>query len=147
MKLVEDSQIIEIVQSVFSTTLAMPCTVGVPRESGRTIDVTVGIAGAWDGDVTVRLPQALARTTAATMFMIDGAEASDEDLLDAVGEITNQVAGSVKAILPAPSDLALPTSAKAVPASGALETHWFDVGDEAFSVVFSPAHVDQSGAA
>ena len=68
----------------------------------------VSIHGAWDGLVTLYCNDHLARRFAATMFRIGEQEVSEDDVRDALDEIANIVAGNIKALLPAPSQLSLP---------------------------------------
>jgi chemotaxis protein CheX len=44
------------------------------------------------------------------MFQGDG-DPADDEVCDAFGELTNMVAGNIKALLPAPSSISLPTVA------------------------------------
>ena len=138
--LIEDSYVIELVQGVFSATLGMSCE-PCDRAAGEScVQSTVGITGAWNGDVTVRLGQSLAKEAAARMFMVELASLAEADVLDAVGELSNQVAGSVKAILPAPSDLELPRvggGEEPEQAQGESTTFWFRTEGECFSVIFN----------
>ena len=139
--LIEDSYVVELVQGVFSATLGMNCA-PCDRGGGEgCVQSTVGITGAWNGDVTVRLGRSLAKEAAARMFMVEAAALVEADVLDAVGELSNQVAGSVKAILPAPSDLKLPrmgSEDERVRDDGESATFWFSAEGECFSVIFNP---------
>jgi len=69
----------------------------------------IQIGGAWNGLVKVSISEALARRAAATMFDSPAESLSDADVTDALGEITNMTGGSVKALLPGPSQLSLPS--------------------------------------
>jgi chemotaxis protein CheX len=69
----------------------------------------VHISGAWEGEVTVQCPTALARQLAAQMFAMAPEDLSQEEIRDALGEITNVCGGNLKAILPGPSQLSLPS--------------------------------------
>src|SRR5688572_19054877 len=105
--------ITEIVQSVCSSVLGIEvveATAGGP--GGDVLVGTVRIAGAWQGEVVLRSTTAFARRAAAIIF--DAPEGgSDEENRDALGELTNMVAGNLKALLPAPSKLSLPAVAGA----------------------------------
>jgi chemotaxis protein CheX len=70
----------------------------------------VSIDGAWNGAIMVRCPIALATTLTTAMFQADNAPGFD-DVRDALGELTNMVAGNVKALLPSPCNLSLPAVA------------------------------------
>jgi chemotaxis protein CheX len=103
--------IAEIVRSVCSSVLgieAVEAAAGAP--GGDVLVGTVRIAGAWQGAVELRSTTAFARRAAAIIFDApDGG--SDEENRDALGELTNMVAGNLKALLPAPSQLSLPAVA------------------------------------
>jgi CheY-specific phosphatase CheX len=58
----------------------------------------------------VRCPLTLAYVLTTAMFQGDE-EATLVEVRDALGELTNMVAGNVKALLPGPSTLSLPTVA------------------------------------
>jgi chemotaxis protein CheX len=71
----------------------------------------VQLVGVWQGAVRVDCSPALART-ATTVFQ--GRKAEDlsvEEIRDTVGELANIVAGSVKALLPQPIHVSLPSVA------------------------------------
>jgi CheY-specific phosphatase CheX len=70
----------------------------------------VSIDGAWNGAVMVRCPITLATTLTASMFQAASPPTFD-DVRDALGELTNMVAGNVKALLPSPCNLSLPAVA------------------------------------
>lgn len=69
----------------------------------------VDIEGGFDGMVVVRCSQATARQLAAVMFDTDPELLPDTDVVDALGEVANQVGGVVKTMVPGPSALSLPT--------------------------------------
>ncbi len=64
------------------------------------------VTGAWRGMVTVELPERAAHAVATRMLEV--AEASREEMADAVGELVNMVGGNVKSLMPEPSQLSLP---------------------------------------
>lgn len=79
----------------------------------------VEVSGGWAGDVVVGLSRAAAEALARAMFTPD--QVVEADCLDAVGEFTNIVGGSVKSIVPGPSALSLPEVAVAgVPVGAAV---------------------------
>jgi chemotaxis protein CheX len=63
----------------------------------------VGLTGNWSGTGTFCCTPAVARLVAVRMLMLDEAEADsqtiDDDVLDAVAELTNMVVGNIKNIL------------------------------------------------
>jgi len=72
-----------------------------------TVTSIVHIEGAWQGAVILRCPQLLGATLTSEMLGGDSAPTFD-DIRDALGELTNMVAGNLKAMLPAPSSISLP---------------------------------------
>jgi chemotaxis protein CheX len=105
-------EIEEIVKMIWSTLVDMPILPGgeVVRNDDSTVTGIVNIDGAWHGAVFVRCPLALAARVTSSMFQGDDRPSLD-DVCDALGELTNMVAGNVKALLPQPSVLSLPTVA------------------------------------
>jgi chemotaxis protein CheX len=70
----------------------------------------IQIDGAWNGAVMLQLPRRLAEQLSSELFQQEG-PTSSEDLHDTVGELTNMLAGNIKALLPEPSRISLPTVA------------------------------------
>jgi chemotaxis protein CheX len=83
----------------------------LPEPSPETATFTgcVNIVGAWEGQVVLQLPMELVRRSAAKMLTLDANELTLEDMQDTAGELTNMVGGNVKALLPQPSRLSLPS--------------------------------------
>jgi chemotaxis protein CheX len=106
------AEIEDIVETIWSTLVAVPLRPSdhAVRQDESTVTGIVHIDGAWHGAVFVRCPLALASLVTAAMFQGDEAPHLDE-VCDALGELTNMVAGNVKALLPQPSALSLPTVA------------------------------------
>ncbi|MCH8810768.1 MAG: chemotaxis protein CheX [Gemmatimonadetes bacterium] len=77
----------------------------------RSIAGSVQIHGAWEGAVTLSIPDGLARMAARKLFGIDPDEGSMADVHDALAELTNMICGNLKAVLPGPSTLSMPTVA------------------------------------
>jgi chemotaxis protein CheX len=105
-------EIEEIVQMIWSTLVDMPIVPGgdAVRSDESTVTGIVNIDGAWHGAVFVRCPLALAARVTSSMLQ-SGDGPSLDDVCDVLGELTNMVAGNVKALLPHPSVLSLPTVA------------------------------------
>ena len=70
----------------------------------------VHVNGAWRGAVLLQCSAPLAQRLTAALFQSAGPHDA-EDLRDTVGELTNMLAGNVKALLPSPSAISLPTVA------------------------------------
>lgn len=74
---------------------------------GRTLTGIVHIDGAWQGAVVLRCPVGLAASLTAQLF----GGSADAEVRDLLGELANQLAGNIKALLPQPSSLSLPVVA------------------------------------
>jgi len=70
--------------------------------------VRVGISGAWDGEVCLRCSPPLARLIAAVTFRVESEKAENEEILDALSELTHIIGGNLKALLPQPVILSFP---------------------------------------
>jgi len=82
-------------------------------------DVTVGcvtVTGEWQGNVRLACPAQLAQMAASAMFDLPAAQLDDQQVADALGELTNMVGGNIKSLIPGPSRLSMP----AVTAGGSL---------------------------
>lgn len=115
------NMLIEMVQratgEVFATMLGIEAVKGVayvdesaPRPSEGVLAL-VGLVGQWAGSGTFSCSATAAKKIAGQMLMQEYA-AVDEEVLDAIGEVTNMVLGSVKTQLEqelGPMGLSIPT--------------------------------------
>ncbi|MEZ6233916.1 MAG: chemotaxis protein CheX [Phycisphaerales bacterium] len=107
-----EDEIRQLAQTVWETTLGIPLT---PQDtpsfaSGtRMVVACVQITGAWGGAVFLHVPEPAARAAAAGMFQCEQRSVRVQDMQEAVAELGNMVAGNIKALLPEPSCLSLPT--------------------------------------
>ena len=85
-----------------------PAESGEP-DSGHDLTGCVQITGAWEGAVRLDLTLRLARVAASRFLGVSEEEVSREQILDAVGELANMTAGSVKMLVPSPSHISLPS--------------------------------------
>jgi chemotaxis protein CheX len=101
---------------LFSTMLDLPIESGDSMakdevEASSGLVALIGLAGAWAGTGSIACTGALA-CTLATQLLGMPVEAVNEDVLDAVGEITNMILGNVKTMLEekvGPMGLSTPT--------------------------------------
>ncbi len=103
----------QIVQEVWSSMLGLdvePLEVEIDS-SGPAVAGSVGVSGATDCLISMEMQEAAARAVAAAMFGLEADGVSDDDVADAVGELTNMVGGNIKSLLPEPSTLSLPVVA------------------------------------
>jgi chemotaxis protein CheX len=99
----------DVVRSVWVTLSDRPLERARDRTTGLGGGLTgvVRIDGAWTGAVAVECSAPLAAALATQMMR--GADPSAEDVRDGLGEIANMVAGNVKALLPQPAHISLPS--------------------------------------
>lgn len=91
------------VTNTFSTMASCPLTRGAPRlkggeESLYDVSGVIGLSGEAVGTVVLSLSTAVALKAASSMLMMEVTEIN-ADVTDAVGELTNMVAGSAKSKL------------------------------------------------
>jgi chemotaxis protein CheX len=76
---------------------------------GQCLSACVQITGAWTGAVRLDCSRRFARRTAAAFLGLSEVNVLREQMLDALGEVTNMVAGGVKPLLPRPCQISLPS--------------------------------------
>jgi chemotaxis protein CheX len=102
----------EVVETVWTITLGFDVLDplgSLPPPPEHTWCGCVQVNGAWSGMVKVCMSEQLTRRAAAAMFGAAPEALCTDDLTDALGEITNMTGGNVKALLPGPSQLSLPS--------------------------------------
>ena len=109
-------QIHEICQEIWESLLGMDLELseeaGNPfAESKRTYTGFVNIGGAWQGTVLLEVSDTLSHRFGGQMLGIPADEVTSQDVGDSLGELTNMVGGNIKSLLPAPSQLSLPSVA------------------------------------
>lgn len=82
---------------------------GAPEEVGGTVAGCVTITGEWTGAVFVHCLAPVAHRVARIAFSLPEGEPESELVHDAVGELANVIAGNLKAMLPGPGHLSIPT--------------------------------------
>ncbi|MGE3174353.1 MAG: response regulator [Planctomycetota bacterium] len=94
--------IVKATSEVFRTMMNLPVQAGeVSIEKARTrkseVIGSLGVAGFLSGSISVFLPRTLAQTVAVTMLMLEpDTEMANEELVDAIGELTNMIGGNIK---------------------------------------------------
>lgn len=106
---------VEAVHSVFTTMLntepkRTALRIGQEPAGPHSLTALIGISGEKHGVVVLRFPEATARTLAGRMLGVDF-DTLNEEVIDAISEITNMVGGAAKAKFDTdpPLDLGLPT--------------------------------------
>lgn len=86
------------------------CLAVVPKSSARIpVTASVPMTGAYTGHVAVATTGTSARRVASLMLELESASVHDDDVIDAVGELANIIAGNVKALLPQPTISGIPS--------------------------------------
>jgi hypothetical protein len=108
---VDEQQILSISRDLWATQLGLNIAranaVG-PSGGDRTLTSCVRISGPWHGTVVVECPESVARHAAAMLYAADGAEASEDDVNDALGDLAEMIATRIRALLPENSKLSKP---------------------------------------
>ncbi len=107
-----EDQIRSVVRTVWSTQLGIeiddtdaPMTLsGAP-----TMTAAIHISGDFSGGIRLECSRALIRRAASIMFDLPEEQLNDDDERDVVGELTNVVAGNIKALIPGCNAISLPT--------------------------------------
>lgn len=99
----------DLVESLFGAEEPRPFPVP-GAEPECPVGASISIAGGWNGSLVLRVSRRLADDVAARLFATaPDATVSDTDVLDVLGELVNVVGGNVKALLPGPNTLSLPS--------------------------------------
>lgn len=94
--------IVKATSEVFRTMMslkAVPGEVSIEKAQIRKAEVigSIGVAGFLTGSISLFMPKALAQRAVAAMLMMEpGTILPDSELVDAIGELTNMVGGSIK---------------------------------------------------
>jgi chemotaxis protein CheX len=142
---VSQEDITHIVTDIWTTMLGLEVkarTVPVREvDGGRQVSASVQVTGEWEGAVAINCPESIGRKVAAAMFGVEEGQASEADVHDAIGEVTNMTAGNVKGLVSGYSRLSLPTVMEgtrlsiSMPGSRVVRRATFDCGLDAFSVI------------
>lgn len=103
-----ENEIADIAHDVWETMFGVQLEPATAAElTGPSLTGMVHIDGAWRGAVTLRCPTTLAADLTQRVF----GESTDAEVRDLVGELTNQLGGNIKALLPEGCTLSLPAVA------------------------------------
>jgi chemotaxis protein CheX len=106
-------QIIQLVETIWNVVLDCEVrSISTPANFGSSTKIMTGMIelnGAWEGVVAIECPTELVGQAAALMFETDLGLVTQDQLEDCLRELTNIVAGNLKALLPPPTYLGLPT--------------------------------------
>lgn len=113
--MIHSDEIIQIVQSIWASILNLPIEVSDINEDfpssdrSRSFTGCVQLTGDFEGATLLHCPSRLAIQLSALMFEEETDKLSIEDVQDALGELTNMVAGNIKPLLKGHSRLSLPS--------------------------------------
>jgi chemotaxis protein CheX len=101
---------VSLVHDVFSTMLASDAWPDAEADAAEAFPVTgaVFFAGAWKGAVQVEFEAGLAYRITAHLMSVPAPGRVDSDVRDAVGEVTNMIAGNLKSTLPPDTVMSMP---------------------------------------
>lgn len=106
-------EIMEITETTWSAMLGLDIQskdgIMFPFQDEITLIGMVDISGAWKGQVCLYGTDTLSQAVAAKIFSKPFEKVQAQDQVDAIYELTNIIAGNIKACLPEPSHLSLPT--------------------------------------
>lgn len=109
----DEGDIRQVTQTVWDLVLKMEAERGtqhtLPRAGEGVISGSVRVSGSWNGSITLYCFTGLAEQAASIMFGVPAATLAGEDVSDAIGELANIIGGNVRALLPEPCQLSLPT--------------------------------------
>lgn len=138
-----ESEICEFTKLIWNNTLGLEVEkTDLPfkhEEKNKNLAGCVHITGTWNGTVALHCPTELARQAAAIMFDLDNGSATNEEIQDALGELSNMTSGNIKSLLPEPSYLSLPAVAITdynlrIPGSELVTNITFKCNDHLFAV-------------
>jgi hypothetical protein len=100
-----------IIQDTWTSTLGFQVDRAASEEFSAigAFTVCVKLTGAWDGEVRLHCSPSLARSIASAIFQVEADHAGSDEILDALSELIHIVGGNLKALLPQPVTLSLPS--------------------------------------
>lgn len=107
-----EDQIRALVRGVWMTQLGLDIqdVDGSAPPSGKpTMTAAIHISGDFRGGIRLDCSRAMIRRAAAIMFNLPEGQLNEDDERDVVGELTNVVAGNIKALIPGSNSISLPT--------------------------------------
>jgi chemotaxis protein CheX len=111
--LTEHIQIIEIAKDIWFSMLTMPLEELPPPEDHTNephwATASIHITGGADVSIIMAFSREMARRVAGSMFDMSPDDLAESEVADACGEMVNIIGGNLKALLPEPSELSLPT--------------------------------------
>lgn len=135
MELQQDLQ--EVAAHVWSTALELEAVEGESlADAAYDVASRIAVTGDWNGSIWLDCSAEAARDAAAIMFDLERDQAGAEELVDAVAELANMIAGSVRGLLGANTTIGLPTNTETVDSSAgaSVEAVHLEANGEAIRV-------------
>jgi hypothetical protein len=104
--------IFQIAGTIWEATIGRPIEhdyTGAIGNRPRSLAACIQIAGAWNGAILLDCPVEVARLAASVMFNTTPDDVTVSDQQDAIAELVNMLGGNIKALLPEPCHLSLPS--------------------------------------
>ena len=150
-----EKEICQITEGVWNDLLGLGVSPIAEAEAqngrGKTLTGSVRIKGGWQGEVRLQCSAELARRAAVVMFRVELDKVTPEQAQDAIGELTNMTGGNLKALLPPPCQISLPTvteenNGNSPGPDGQLRSHiFFQCQGQPFSVTLLESSKDPAG--
>ncbi len=121
-----EQEILEITEATWQSVLGLDIQAShasAPETMEGCLTGQVSISGAWNGVVFLQGSELLARSAASVIFDKDMNEVTFDDQQDATYELSNIIAGNIKALLPEPCQLSLPTVKPSSPEAVSMPGH------------------------
>lgn len=114
MMTIRQEDLLAVNEQIWSTMLGIPLVsmeIAEPPPSGDCMGACVQLVGAWQGAVLLDCSVPLAQRAARRFLGREQEAVTLEEIRDTVGELANMAAGGVKALLPQPTHISLPSVA------------------------------------
>ena len=110
MSVITEQDAQEVLEGAWSTMLDFNITPvdNHKMNAGDYFSAEIKITGAWTGTVCLRASIPLLSHAASVMFDASPNSVDDADRVDTLSELTNMLGGTMKCLLPEPSELSLP---------------------------------------
>jgi CheY-specific phosphatase CheX len=115
-----EADILQVVQSVWSSTLGLPverCAIPESAEGTREpVAVRIALLGSAPASLSLVCCADMAEAAARALFGLDSEDLDERDLTDAVSELVNIIAGNLRELVSPGSQLGLPETVMPVAA-------------------------------
>ena len=144
-----EADIFLVIQSVCGSTLGLELDGPDGRSGDASLEQPIGalveISGETPASLLLECSEAMARAAASAMFVMEPDELTSRDLQDAVSELVNIIAGNVRALVSAGSQLGIPqaTVESAENRGGFEPDHEFNLSCDGMPFRLSATALDQ----